>query len=291
MKRILALKQYIEIKPTDNKLEYLIKGLIDRFFTDDIGGSAVQMAYYILFSIFPFFIFVNALVGFFNIPISNVIAFTSNFMPKQVTEMFNLYLIHILSIRSTWLLILGFMLSYTSLSRAVKYLIFALLKAYRIKDKSTLMRANIMSLFFTLTMFLTIVLTTFFMTVSSNIIGRIWVWLNMPVTFLPIWDIMRFLLIAAILIFTLALLYYLVPRRQIPFRSTLPGTLIAMLCIVIASIAFSFYVNNIATYSVIYGSFGTVIAFMMWLFMMSNIIIIGGEINHLLILFNTRKMR
>jgi membrane protein len=59
------------------------------------------------------------------------------------------------------------------------------------------------------------------------------------------------------------------------------GTLSATFSLVIVSIGFAFYVNNFSNYSVLYGSIGAVIALLTWLFILSNIIILGGEINAL----------
>ena len=47
----------------------------------------------------------------------------------------------------------------------------------------------------------------------------------------------------------------------------------------IVSIGFSFYVENFASYSIIYGTLGTVIILMVWLYMTSLILIIGAELN------------
>ena len=47
----------------------------------------------------------------------------------------------------------------------------------------------------------------------------------------------------------------------------------------VVSIGFSFYVENFANYSIIYGTLGTVIILMVWLYMTSLILILGAELN------------
>ena len=42
---------------------------------------------------------------------------------------------------------------------------------------------------------------------------------------------------------------------------------------------YAFYVDNIANYSLLYGSIGTVIALLMWLYMSSVVLIMGAELN------------
>ncbi|MGI6031201.1 MAG: YihY/virulence factor BrkB family protein [Eubacteriales bacterium] len=280
----IQFSHWLRENPNDPVLLYLAKGLIRRFFTDDVGGSAVQMAYYILFSFFPFLIFANALAAFFQIPISQILGFLQHFLPREVVDMVSLYLLHLTSIRSPLLLVTGLVMAYYSLSRGVKYLILALHKAYRVHQERSLVVANMISLFFTLTTFLSIVLTLVLATLSARLLTGAWRLLHLPEAWLQYWDLLRFLGIGVTFFLLLALLYYLVPSPRLPFRFALPGTGAALICILAASAGFSFYVNNIASYSIIYGSIGTVIVFMIWLFMMGNIIVAGGEINHLLIL-------
>ncbi len=56
-----------------------------------------------------------------------------------------------------------------------------------------------------------------------------------------------------------------------------------------ASYGFSFYVNNLGNFSVIYGSLGAVIVFMLWLYITSTVMILGGELNHILLCWKRRK--
>lgn len=52
---------------------------------------------------------------------------------------------------------------------------------------------------------------------------------------------------------------------------------------------FSFYVENFANYSIIYGTLGAVIILMMWLYMTSLILILGAELNSAEKLFGTEE--
>jgi membrane protein len=54
---------------------------------------------------------------------------------------------------------------------------------------------------------------------------------------------------------------------------------------VLASLGFSFYVNNFGAYDAIYGSLGAVIVLLMWLYVMGLVLIIGAEINALVELY------
>ncbi len=273
----------LRINPNDSAPIFVGKALIKRFFTDDVGGSAAQMAYYILFSFFPFLIFLNALLGMSHVPVEDLLPLFQRFFPMEVVAMIQSYFLHVTSIRSPLLLVTGLVMAYYSLSRGIKYLILALRRAYRLGEENNTTLANIISLCFTLLLFVTIVVTAILTSVSGSMLQRIWDILHLPHDWLGLWDILRFVLIGVITVFVLGALYYAIPMGRYPFRRALPGTAISLFCVLAASIGFSWYVNNIASYSVIYGSLGAVIILMLWLFMMGNIIIAGGEINHILL--------
>jgi membrane protein len=83
-----------------------------------------------------------------------------------------------------------------------------------------------------------------------------------------------------ILIF--AIIYRLTPTRNLTFKEVLPGASFATVCWVLSSMGFAFYVDNFNNYSRTYGSIGAVIVLMIWLFLSSVILLVGGEINALL---------
>lgn len=277
------VNRLLHIHPTDSDPIFVIKSLVKRFFTDDVGGSAAQMAYYILFSFFPFLIFLNALLGLSHVPVADLMPLFQRLFPEEVVMMIQSYFWHVTSIRSPLLLVSGLVMAYYSLSRGIKYLILALRRAYRMSEENNTTLANIISLCFTFLIFVTIIVMAILTSVSGSMLQQLWNILRLPQDWLRLWDILRFVLIGVITVLVLGALYYAIPLGRYPFRCALPGTAISLFCVLAASIGFSWYVNNIASYSVIYGSLGAVIILMLWLFMMGNIIIAGGEINHILL--------
>jgi len=62
----------------------------------------------------------------------------------------------------------------------------------------------------------------------------------------------------------------------------LPGAIFSTLGWLISSLGFAYYVNNYNNYSGAYGGIGAVIVLMLWLYITSIIILLGGEVNALL---------
>jgi len=44
-------------------------------------------------------------------------------------------------------------------------------------------------------------------------------------------------------------------------------------------VVFAWYVENVATYNLIYGSLGLAIALLVWLYLLSMVILVGAEFN------------
>ena len=95
--------------------------------------------------------------------------------------------------------------------------------------------------------------------------------------------LLKFVLLPAYIFFMLGGFYFLVPSGRYPFVQALPGAIFAGLGIMLATGIFSYYVSNISNYSLIYGSLTAVMVLMVWLQLVATMLIMGGELNDILI--------
>ena len=96
-------------------------------------------------------------------------------------------------------------------------------------------------------------------------------------------------MIAFIFVF-LMLFNRVVPNLHLKFREVWPGALFSLLAWIFVSWAFSFYVDNLAQYSVLYGSLGTIIVLMLWLYIVSMILLMGPQLNHTLVVMRLYRL-
>lgn len=98
-----------------------------------------------------------------------------------------------------------------------------------------------------------------------------------------IYKIIQILITLILIGVILSVLYKLAPSIkkgvEIKFRDALPGGLAAGLLLIISSVVFSFYINNFGNYSKTYGSIGGIIVLLIWLYISSIVIVLGAEIN------------
>jgi membrane protein len=98
---------------------------------------------------------------------------------------------------------------------------------------------------------------------------------------ITIWviGVAKYLIIVAMVFFTVSVIYYYAPSKKQRFRFFSPGSILATSLFVIATLGFDFYVNNFSRYNALYGSIGTLIIFMLWINFNSLILLLGFELN------------
>lgn len=86
--------------------------------------------------------------------------------------------------------------------------------------------------------------------------------------------------IVLMLFFTaISILYYFGPVKKMKYKFISAGATLATVLAILASLGFSYYVNNFGTYNKVYGSIGTIMVVMLWLEFNSMIVLIGFDLN------------
>ena len=88
-----------------------------------------------------------------------------------------------------------------------------------------------------------------------------------------------FIVVAISLYCGISLLYYLGPSKRKTFRFFSAGATLATVLIIIISEGYTLYVENMARYDELYGSVGTLMIIMLWVYLMSYSLLIGFELN------------
>lgn len=89
----------------------------------------------------------------------------------------------------------------------------------------------------------------------------------------------KWLITLLMLFFAFSFLYYLAPARKSRFRFISAGSTLATLLTAATSVGFNYYVNNLSQYNSLYGSIGTLIIVMIWIYFNAMIVLIGFELN------------
>lgn len=89
----------------------------------------------------------------------------------------------------------------------------------------------------------------------------------------------RYTSLVTVIFLAISLLYYFGPADRRLFKFLSPGSILATLLIMLGSELFSYYINNFNQYNRLYGSIGTLLIIMLWIYVNSIFLIIGFEFN------------
>jgi membrane protein len=86
--------------------------------------------------------------------------------------------------------------------------------------------------------------------------------------------------VALVLLGGLAALYRVAPDRDDPkWRWVTPGSLVAIVALVLVSVGLQVYVSNFGNYNATYGALAAVVLLMLWLYLCSLVVVAGAQVN------------
>jgi membrane protein len=89
----------------------------------------------------------------------------------------------------------------------------------------------------------------------------------------------KWILIILLLFHAISFLYYFAPARKSEFKLFSAGSILATFLFIITSLGFSAFVNNFGPYNKLFGSIGTLMVILLWLYLNSIALLIGFELN------------
>jgi membrane protein len=104
-------------------------------------------------------------------------------------------------------------------------------------------------------------------------------WIELNEAFVTLWAWIRIPVALSLLMLVVLLVYRFAPDRDYPVRFVVPGAILAVIAWALSSVGFSFYLSNYANYGVIYGSLGTAIALLVYLYLSAVALLFGEEVN------------
>jgi membrane protein len=94
------------------------------------------------------------------------------------------------------------------------------------------------------------------------------------------WNIAKWPVMLVVVMLMLAILYWSAPNaKPAGFRWVSPGSIVAVVVWIVASVAFAFYVANFGSYNKTYGALAGVIVFLVWMWITNIAVLLGAELN------------
>ena len=258
----------------------LFRRIWEQVQADNCIDLAAQISFYFILSLFPFFLVMAAIVGW--LPSTTLWrAFATwmvTYLPMESRSLVFSMILN-LSGASKSIFSVGLATTVWSASSGFVSLMESLTITYGQRDARSFWRKHSIAICFTflaavfaLTCFglMTLGHRGWQMVPSFSIAGRLHIG----------WGIGRWAATVALMCLGVDLVNYLLPSVKRPWRWITPGTLFAVVTLVIATVGLNLYVLHFASYPRIYGTLGGLIVLMLWIYIASFILLVGAVIDH-----------
>jgi membrane protein len=253
---------------------------IKKFSADDMLVYAAALSYQLFFSLFPFVIFLLALLGVLNLTsfFDWLIKQSQTVLPGQASGMVSNIVSQIRGQAASGTLSLGAVLALWSASSAVRLAMHALNIAYDVEDRAVWKKFPL-SIIYTVLLAVLLIAAAAMMLIGPQLASWIAQQVGLGSVFATVWSWVRIPVAVVLLMLVAALVYYLFPNTRQPFRVVTPGAVLAVIVWVVASLGFSWYVSNFASYNATYGALAAVIVLLFYFFISAAIMLFGAELN------------
>ncbi|MFO7886802.1 MAG: YihY/virulence factor BrkB family protein [Eubacteriales bacterium] len=277
----------------ERKSFIFIDQIIFRFKDHNLIGSAAELAYFLFLSIFPFLIALLNILNYISLRKNQYILDIIRYAPEDIQRIIEVFVNDLNFGSNESLLSIAVIGGIIAASTGFRAIIRSLDRAYKYAENRSVLKKIGLSILFTIILIFLITLVFISLVFSEQIGKLVFQLFNIEVLFLMGWRYLRLLISFIFMVFIFALIYKYSPNIKkgdsLSLKSTFPGAIFASISWIILSLIFSYYVSNFGRYSVTYGSLGGVIVLLVWLFISSIVIILGGEINAALINLKERN--
>lgn len=262
------------------KISRVIKRTVADFIDDELPTYSAALAFQLFFSLFPFLLFLVALIGVLDLqPFFDWLRQQAALMmPPSAMELID-SVIEQLQAQKIGLFSLGILLALWTASAAVRSVMDATNKVYGVKEGRPVWKRFALSLFYTVVIAAALLLAAGFMVLGPQLLNWLAQYVGIEQLAIELWTWLRWPLVVALLMLAVGVVYYVAPDVQQAFRFITPGSVLAVVVWISASLGFAFYTQNFATYNATYGSIGAIIVFLLYLYISSAVLLLGAELN------------
>jgi membrane protein len=248
---------------------------------DHVGLVAAGLAFYTLLSIFPA---ITALVSVYGLvadasDVQDHFLRISELVPDAARQMLGEQMTRVAQGGAGALTLaaaLSLVIALWGASRGTQAFMMAMNIAYNEREKRGIVKQNLIAVALTISL---LVLS------AVALVGTLIIPLTLSAAGLRdehswLIALLRWPLLAVFFMLALAVLYRIAPsREEAKWRWVTPGSVVAVLLWLAASIAFSVYLGNFARYNETYGSLGAIVGTLMWFWVSAFVVILGAELN------------
>lgn len=268
---------------------YLTKGSLwadfwRNFNEDDCWGRAAQLSFYFLLAFFPLLIFFGTLVPFVPIDtnlLQTILVEMEPFLPENTSRLVRAVVLELTASlnQHTGILSLGIVLALWSASLGFSGMANVLNEAYSVRETRSYLRIRSLAIVVTVVVSVFVIVSEILLLFGGKVVSVALTHLRLGTSYSVLWQFLRWFLIFVFLNVGIQIIYFSLPARRPPWKFVSPGGVTATLGWIFGSMGFTFYANHLADYQRLYGQLGALIVLMLWFYLSSLSLLLGGEID------------
>jgi membrane protein len=265
---------------------YTLKSAVAEFQRDQCTDQAAALTYYSVLSVFPALLALLSLLGVFGRGRSTVdamLGFLRDLGQTQVADQLQGPIEGMVGGRGAgFALVLGIATALFSASAYVGAFGRALNRIYGIDEGRPVWKLRPLMVLVTLGLVVLAALVLVGLVVSGPVADAVGSAIGLQEQTVTVWRVVKYPLILLVVMAMVAVLYHVTPNvRQPRFRWLSPGAVLAIVVWVVASVGFGFYVSTFGKYGEgsAYGSLGSIVVFLLWLWLTNLALLLGAELD------------
>lgn len=250
---------------------------------DELLNKASSLAYNFMLAIFPAIIFLFTLIPF--VPINNfqdqLLGIIALLLPSNAYLAFETTLKDIIKNQNGGLLSFGFFSAIFFATNGVVNLMKAFNRSSLIVETRGWVKKRLIALVLTFAIVVSIIVCIGALAASDYIRSYLQLHLhfkNNVVVDLAV-QLIKWIFLVGLYFINISMLYRYGPTHTKKWKLFSSGAFLATILAFLTIWAFTFYINHFAGYNKVYGSIGTLIVIMIWLYLNSLILLVGFELN------------
>lgn len=249
---------------------------------ESLVNKASSLAYTFMLAVFPGIIFLFTLIPY--IPISDfqeqLLSLMQLVLPKNAFLAVQTTLEDIVRNQNAKLLSFGFFFALFFATNGVHKLMKAFNKASLVNENRSWWKQRMVATILTFMIVFALIFGLGIITFGEYIAGLLRTKLGINRYFLIlVVELARWTTLTGLYFITISMVYKYGPATRKKWKFFSPGSWLATVLAILTFVGFAYYINNFSTYNKLYGSIGTLIVMMIWMYINSLIILIGFELN------------
>ena len=262
-------------------LKRVLYDAVGHFNNDDGWAMASHLAITSLMALFPFLIFATTLASFLGAQAfaNTAVHIVFDTWPEQIAEPIAREVLNVLTVQRTDLLTYGVVLAGFFASNGIEAVRTSLNRAYRVTETRGIIYRRVQSLIFVLIAtagFLAISVLLVFAPLLARLAEARIDWIQPYMGTITLW---RYVIASAVIVAGLFAVHYWLPAGKRRLVSIVPGIIFTLVAWLIGSAAFAAYIERFSSYVTTYAGLASIMIAVVFLYIVSAIFILGGELN------------